>query len=45
MSKILSLQNFLSDARQLRRISSTSHFDKKNLPTNRPQFIQQSTEE
>ena len=29
MSKILSLESFLSDARQLWRISSTSQFEKK----------------
>ena len=31
MSKTLSLQNFLSDASQLRRISSTSQFEKGEI--------------
>ena len=46
MSKGLSLQNFLSDARQLLSISSTGKFEKKRyLPTNMPQFIEQSMEQ
>ena len=46
MSKNSSLQNFLSDARQLCRISSTSQFENKiNLLTNIPQFIEQSKEQ
>ena len=31
MIKTLSLQNFLSDARQLWRINSTSQFEKKEI--------------
>ena len=46
MSKTLSLQTFVSDARQLWRISSFSQLAKKiNLPTNMPRVIEQSMEQ